>query len=106
MNRERRQTHAPRQQHARGFLVLSVGIVGRWFHFARRVGRGRRATAFCVMPFKFERGVSFAGQTKGGFYYECSLGTRTSGLTVAVKRICSLSEVVRGIRRQDMGQAV
>ena len=27
-----------------------VGTTGRWLHFARRVGRGRRATAFADTP--------------------------------------------------------
>ena len=41
-----RQTRARRPRHVRGFSAKLVSIVGCWLHFAWRVGRGRRATAF------------------------------------------------------------
>jgi hypothetical protein len=49
-----RETRARRPRHVRAFLAQVVGIVGRWFHFAGRFGRGRRATAFGDIPFKPE----------------------------------------------------
>lgn len=45
-NMHERETHARRPRHVRGFLAEVAGIVGRWLHFGRRVGRGRRAMAF------------------------------------------------------------
>jgi hypothetical protein len=40
----------------RGFLASLVGTVGRWFHFARGFGRGRRAVAFPDIPHNQELG--------------------------------------------------
>ena len=49
-------TRARRPRHVRGFLAQVVGTVGRWLHFVRGFGRGRRATAFGVIPFHLEGG--------------------------------------------------
>jgi hypothetical protein len=46
-----RLTRARRPRHVRGFLASLAGIVGRWLHCARRVGRGRRAVALCAIAF-------------------------------------------------------
>ena len=55
-------TRTPTTQRTR-FLAKLVGAIGRWFHFAGRVGRGRRAMAFGDIP---SRGSIRWGALKGG----------------------------------------
>ena len=44
------QNNARRPRQVRDFLVSSVGTLGMWLHFRRRLEACRRAEAFGVMP--------------------------------------------------------